>query len=44
MFTYVNFKAGVQLIRSKLKEECSKTELGEMIKSVEKCARTKTGI
>lgn len=34
MFTYVNFKAEVQLIRSKLKAECSKSELGEMIKLV----------
>nr|XP_029136981.1 ELKS/Rab6-interacting/CAST family member 1-like [Labrus bergylta] len=37
MSRYVNFKAEVQLTRSKLKEECSKTELSEMFKSVEKC-------
>lgn len=30
-------KAEVQLIRSKLKKECSKTELGDMIKAVEQC-------
>ena len=32
MFTYVNFKAEVQLIGSKLKAECSKSELGDIIK------------
>lgn len=37
MSTYLNFKAENQLTRSKLKEECSKAELAEMIKSVEKC-------
>lgn len=37
MSTYLNFKAEIQLTRSKLKEECSKAELAEMIKSVEKC-------
>nr|XP_015830265.2 uncharacterized protein LOC107395402 [Nothobranchius furzeri] len=37
MSTYVNFKAEIQLSRSKLKKECSKAELTEMIKSVGKC-------
>lgn len=35
MLTYVNFKAEVQLIRSKLKEEHAKTELSEMVIAVE---------
>lgn len=36
MFTYVNFKAEVQFIRSKLKEECPKTQLGELIIAIDK--------
>ncbi|XP_051790044.1 uncharacterized protein LOC127529669 [Erpetoichthys calabaricus] len=36
MLLYVNFKAEVQLIRSKLKEELSKAELSEMILDLEK--------
>lgn len=39
MYTYMNFKAEVQLIRSKLKKECSKIELGEMIIALEKFGR-----
>lgn len=31
MTIYVNFKADVQLGRSKLEEECSKVELEDMI-------------
>ncbi|XP_029967095.1 uncharacterized protein LOC115402712 [Salarias fasciatus] len=37
MSTYLHFKAEVQLTRSKLKGECSKLELGDMIQRVEKC-------
>lgn len=33
---YLNFKVEVQLTRSKLKEECSKTELDNMISAIEK--------
>ncbi len=36
MFTYLNFKAEVQFIRSKLKEECSKTLLNYMMVTAEK--------
>ncbi|XP_052430381.1 uncharacterized protein LOC127971416 [Carassius gibelio] len=36
MFTYLNFKAEAQFIRSKLKEQCSKTDLGDMIVTAEK--------
>ncbi len=36
MFTYLNFKAEVQFIRSKLKEECSKTLLNDMMVTAEK--------
>lgn len=36
MSTYVNFNAEIQLTRSKLKEERSKAELSEIIKSVQK--------
>nr|XP_046230542.1 uncharacterized protein LOC124051127 [Scatophagus argus] len=36
MFTYVNFKAEVQYIRTKLKQECSKAELGDMILALSK--------
>lgn len=34
MYAYVNFKAKVQFIRTKLKQECTKKELGNMIQSV----------
>lgn len=37
MSTYVNFKAEIQLTRSKLKEKRLKAELAEMIKAVEQC-------
>lgn len=36
MLTYVNFKAEVQYIRTKLKEECCKSDIGEMIRTLEK--------
>ncbi|KAL1268410.1 hypothetical protein QQF64_033773 [Cirrhinus molitorella] len=36
MFTYLNFKADAQFIRSKFKEECSETELNDMIVTAEK--------
>lgn len=36
MLTYVTFKAEVQYIRTKLKEECCKSDLGEMIRTLEK--------
>lgn len=36
MFTYLNFKAEAQFIRSRLKEECSKTELDDMMVTAEK--------
>ena len=36
MLTYVNSKAEVQYIRTKLKEERSKSDLGEMIRTLEK--------
>ncbi len=36
MFTYLNFKAEIQFIRSKLKEECSKTLLNDMMVTAEK--------
>ncbi|XP_048846374.1 uncharacterized protein LOC125717469 [Brienomyrus brachyistius] len=35
MFIYVNFKAEAQLIRTKLKQECSKVELSDMIVPIE---------
>ncbi|XP_063740237.1 uncharacterized protein LOC134864868 [Eleginops maclovinus] len=34
MYAYVNFKAEVQFIRTKLKQECTKKELGDMIQSL----------
>ena len=35
--TYLHFKAEVQLTRSKLKLQCSKSELGDRIHSIQQC-------